>query len=236
MLFAAWAGSVSVGARAQDAVSAAPASFVVVHGIPGRDVAATLDPLLPVDVQIDGKYCLLQGFTFGSIAGPFDVPAGTYTVKVSLANPIDPCGNSGQAVISASVTLKAGEFGAVVAALSTAGAPAADVFGINVAAIAQGSQRLMVAHAADAPAVRVTVTSNGSGAIDARGFPLAPGDEHSVGIATNTSLSLSAQAGSAVIGPVHVSAGNQSVVLGFAVGSAKSGSATLLTKVIPAVF
>jgi len=55
--------------------TASPATFVVVHGIPGRDVAATLDPVLPVDVLIAGKYCLLQGFTFGSIAGPYEVPA-----------------------------------------------------------------------------------------------------------------------------------------------------------------
>jgi hypothetical protein len=221
---------VSAGAaRAQTA----PASFFVVHGIPGRDVGATLDPLLPVDVLVGGKYCLLQGFTFGSIAGPYDVPPGTYTVAISLANPLAPCSNT--PVISGSVALKSGEFGAVVAALSTSGAPAAEVYALNVSAIGAGKQRFMVAHAADAPEVEVKAVSLGKSP-EKVAFKLAPGAEKSVVVPTKPAFSLTATAGTTVIGPVTVDLGDQGLALVFAVGSATTGSATLLTKVIPDVF
>jgi len=212
----------------------APASFLVVHGIPGRDVAPTLDPLLPVDVLINGKYCLLQGLTFGTIAGPYDVPPGTYAVAISLANPIAPC--SASPVISANVTLTSGEFGAVVAALSTKGAPAAEVYALNVTTVPVGQQRFMAAHAANAPPVRVTVTSTGGGPTETAGFGLVPGSEKSATVPARTSFNLVARTGAgAVIGPVTVSPGNQGLVAAFAVGSATSGSARILTKVIPAV-
>jgi hypothetical protein len=219
---------------AAHAQTAAPATFLVVHGIPGRDIAPTLDPVLPVDVLVAGKYCLLQGLTFGTIAGPFQVPAGTYPVAISLANPIAPCSNS--AVISANVTLSAGEVGAVVAAVSTKGAPTAEVYPLNLASVGAGKQRFMVAHAADAPPVRVTAVSTSGGSVEKTGFGLLPGKEDSVTVPARGSFELLAKTGSgAVIGPVSVTVGNQAVTAVFAVGSATTGSAQLLTKVIPDV-
>ncbi len=209
------------------------ASFLIVHGIPGRDVAATLDPLLPVDVQVAGKYCLASGLTFGSIAGPFDVPAGTYSVAVSLANPLAPCSNS--AVISGNVTLTAGEYGAVVAALSTKGAPTAEVYPIDVTPVGAGKQRFITAHAADAPQVVVHVVSNGPSPEKAS-FKLAPGAENTTVVPTKTAFQLAASIGKTVIGPIKVDAGDQAVIFTVAVGSATTGSATLLAKVIPSVF
>jgi hypothetical protein len=224
------AAAITAGAaRAADA----PASFVVVHGIPGRDVGSTLDPLLPVDVLVAGKYCLLQGFTFGSIAGPYDIPAGTYTVAISLANPLAPCSNS--AVISGSVTLSSGEFGAIVAALSTKGAPTAEVYPIDVSAVGAGKQRFVAAHAADAPAVKVTIVSTGK-TPEKEKFTLDPGAEKSATVASAPGFTVTAKAGSAVIGPLNVAFGDQGVDLIVAVGSATTGSATLLSKIIPDVF
>ena len=80
----------SVPAQAQNA------SVRVVHGIPGADVSPAIDPATPVDVQVNGAICLLQGFTFGEISGPYTLPAGSYTVAISLANSLEPC--SGDAV------------------------------------------------------------------------------------------------------------------------------------------
>jgi hypothetical protein len=221
-------------APAAHAQTATNASFLVVHGLPGRDVAATLDPLLPVDVQVAGKYCLLSGFTFGSIAGPFDVPPGTYSVAISLANPLAPCSNA--AVISGSVTLTAGEFGAVIAAESTAGKPTAEVYPINVSPVGAGKQLFVTAHAADAPAVVVHADSIGKQPLEKASFNLAPGAENNTTVPTKSGFELFATAGSAVIGPVRVnSLTDQSIVFTVAVGSAATGSATLLTKVIPGV-
>ena len=162
----------------------------MVRGIPGRDVAPTLDPLLPVDVLINGKYFLLQGLTFGTIAGPFNVPAGTHAVAISLANPIAPC--SASPVISASVTLTAGKYGAVVAAVSTAGAPTAEVYGIDETTVPAGQQRFVVAHAANAPRVSVTAVGSGGGAAETAGFGLNPGAENAVTVPARTNFSLSA--------------------------------------------
>ena len=119
----------------------APASVYVVHGIPGRDVAGSLDPLLPVDVSVNG-ICLLQGVNFGDIKGPYQIPAGTYNVKVRLADTLSPC--STKAVISASVNVKAGKTAAVVAALSASGAPTAYPFGIDLSTVNGGKNRLLV--------------------------------------------------------------------------------------------
>jgi hypothetical protein len=210
----------------------ASASFVVVHGIPGRDVAESLDPLLPVDVLVAGKYCLLQGLTYGTIAGPFDIPAGTYSVAISLANPLAPCGNA--AVISANVTLGSGEYGAVVAALSTSGAPTAEVYPIDVTPVTAGMQRFITAHAADAPAVTVKAVSIGKDPEKVK-FPLKPGHENSTMVPQRAEFELSAAAGGTVLGPVIVKPGSQADILTVAVGSATTGSATLLTKIIPSV-
>jgi hypothetical protein len=221
------------------AAAAQTASFVVVHGIPGRDVAAGLDPTLPVDVQVDGKYCLLQGLTFGTIAGPFDVPAGTYSVAISLANPIKPCSNG--AVISGNVTLAAGEFGSVVAALSRAGKPTAEVFAVDASPVAAGMQRIITAHAADVPPVTVVATSLGGGSTEKAAFSVDPGKENESSVPTRTAFSLSVKPQGAPLLPAYQLArfgaplGDQSVSLVFAVGSAATGSATLLTRTLSSV-
>jgi hypothetical protein len=215
--------------------AAAPATFLVVHGIPGRDVAPSLDPVLPVDVLVAGKYCLLHGFTFGSIAGPFEVPGGSYPVAISLANPIAPCSNA--AVISATVTLGAGTVTSIVAALNSTSGPTAEVFNDTLAPIPAGDQRLMAHHAADAPEVQVTVTNVG-GVTEKAQFDLFRTDERSAIVSARPgfAVSISPVGSSAVIGPITVQPGNRGLALIYAVGSAKTGSATLISKVLPNVF
>jgi len=212
---------------------AGTASFLVVHGIPGRDVAAGLDPQLPVDVLVNGSICLLKNFTFGQIAGPYDVPAGTYSVAVSLANPISPCSNA--AVISGNVTLTSGEFGAIVAQLSPKGAPTAGVYPIDVLPVGKPSQRFVVIHAADAPPVFVHGISLGTSPVKFT-LPLATGMVKSADVAAQSGYSATISAGSASFGPANVFGAPQSLFLIVAVGNAGSGSVTLLSKTIPSVF
>jgi len=209
------------------------ASFLVVHGIPGRDVAPTLDPALPVDVQVNGALCLLKNLTFGDIAGPFDVPAGTYSVAISLANPIAPCSNS--PVISANVTLTAGEFGAIVAQLSSAGAPTAGVYPVDVTSVGAGKQRFITVHAADAPAVSVRVVSLGKSPENAK-FILQPGTVNDSSVPTRDRFAATVQApGGATFGPYVVSGGDQSLFFLAAVGNASTGSVTVLSKLLRSV-
>jgi hypothetical protein len=111
------------------------------------------------------------------------------------------------------------------------------VFSDNLAAIAAGKQRLMAHHAADAPAVDVTVVNRG-GAAESAAFPLLPGDEKSALVAARPGFAVSmGPAGSGtVLARVVVEPGNRGLALIYAVGSAKSGSVTLLSKILPDVF
>jgi len=187
-----------------------------------------------VDVLVNGKICLLSGLTFGTIAGPFDVPSGTYTVAVSLANPIAPCSNS--AVVSGSVTLSDGEFGAAVAQLSTGGAPALGVYAVDVSSVTSGDQRFVTVHAADAPPVVVKVVSTGKTQEKAK-FDLKPGQENTTNApqAPGWNVSVTVKGGG-TLGPIPLSGGPEALFLSIAVGSAASGSLTVLEKTIPSVF
>ena len=131
------------------------ASVRVVHGIPGPDISPDLDPALPVDVLVADSICLLNGFSFGEIEGPFTIPEGTYNVKVFVANTLEPC--TGDAVIDADVPVAAGENVSIVAHLTDGGAPTASKFVNDVSAPAEGNARLIAHHVANAPVVDILV-------------------------------------------------------------------------------
>lgn len=136
-------------------LSAQNASVRVVHGIPGADVSPGLDPALPVDVLVNDAICLLDGFTFGSIAGPFTLPEGTYDIKISVANTLAPCSND--AVIAAPVPVAAGENVSIVAHLDEAGGLTATKFVNDVTPMGDGMARIIAHHLAAAPAVDVGI-------------------------------------------------------------------------------
>ena len=225
---------------AQAQPAAAPATLVVVHGIPGRDVAAALDPRLPVDVQVNGSICLAQGLTFGTISGPYTVPAGTYQVAVSLANTVAPCSNT--PVINANVKVAAGKEYAVVAALDPTGAPTAYPFALDFSTVGQGQGRVIVAHAADAPAVNVDGVqqpSHGGAGAKFRISNLNPGQIQSADFLPPGTYQVKVSpvgSKTPVVGPVALPVPNDGLDLIFAVGNASSGSITVLTAAIPNVF
>lgn len=131
------------------------ASVRVVHGIPGGDVSPAVDPALPVDVLVNDQICLLSGFTFGTIAGPYTLPAGTFNVKVSLANTLEPCGND--AVIEGDIPIVEGENASIVAHLTADGSPTASKFVNNVSATEGSNARLIAHHVAAAPTVDLSI-------------------------------------------------------------------------------
>lgn len=136
-------------------LAAQNASVRIVHGIPGADVSPRLDPALPVDVLVNDSICLLQGFTFGSISGPYTLPAGTYDIKIFVADTLAPC--SGSAAIAAPVPLGAGENVSIVAHLNEAGGLTASKFVNDVSPTGEGMSRIIAHHLAAAPAVDVTI-------------------------------------------------------------------------------
>jgi hypothetical protein len=129
------------------------AAVYVIHGIPGQDLG--LDPALPVDVLVNDALCALSDFRFGQTAGLLALPAGTYNIKISLANAADPCSNG--AVIDADVPFAAGENATVIAHLTAGGAPTASKFVNDVSALNPGTGRVIVRHTAAAPMVDIKI-------------------------------------------------------------------------------
>jgi hypothetical protein len=141
-------------------VSAHAATVRVVHGIPGIDARAlvpTADPDLPVDVYVNDAICLLSGFTFGEVAGPFTIPADMYNIKISLANTLAPCSND--AVIDVDVDVPEDSV-SIVAHLTTEGLPSAAVFTNDLSNPSAGMSRLIAHHAANAPVVDLIIRGN----------------------------------------------------------------------------
>jgi hypothetical protein len=127
------------------------AMVYVGHGIPGQALGLE-DNELPVDVLVNDETCLLEGFEFGSFAGPVELEAGIYNIKISLANEV-PCSDA--AVIEADVEFMAGVNYTVFAHLDVDGAPTAAVFENDATSAVAGYTRLTVRHTAAAPAVDI---------------------------------------------------------------------------------
>lgn len=149
LLMSVLALGLTAGATAQDA------TVRVIHGIPGQDIGPGVDAALPVDILVNDAICLLSGFTFGEVEGPFTLPEGTYDVKISLANTLDPCSN--MAVVAAPVPLEAGENVSIIAHLTEDGMPTAAKFVNDVSPSADGTARVIAHHTAAAPAVDINV-------------------------------------------------------------------------------
>ena len=161
----------------------------VVHGIPGDDFG--FDRALPVDVSVSGLGCAIPGFKFGNRVGPLVVPAGTYDIKISLANESNPC--TGTEVISLpGVVLPGGVNATIIAHRTADGSPGAgDLLGLGVTAsifandftsTAPGKARIIAHHTALAPTVDVTLSRDYSSpnapSVNVPGFtnPTADGD------------------------------------------------------------
>ena len=117
-----------------------PAEVTVIHGIPNT----------PVDVYVNGKLTL-PDFTFGKVAGPLALPAGSYAIAVR------PHGapSTSAPILSDSVALTAGEDATVVADLTATGSPTLSVFANPTTPVAMGDARVIVRHLAEAPGVDV---------------------------------------------------------------------------------
>lgn len=196
------AGALLFGGGTASAAAADMADVSVVHGIPNT----------PVNVFVNGKSTLVD-FMPLTVAGPLELPAGTYDVKVYPA--ADTAG-TGTPVIEASATVTAGENVSLVAHLTADGKPTITPYVNDTSAVAAGQGRLVVRHDAAAPAV--DVRANGKVA-----FPgLVNPKEVSADLPAGTISADVVLAGTStvVIGPadVPVTEGADTVV--YAVGSA----------------
>jgi hypothetical protein len=205
----------------------------IVHGIPGRDVAADLNPGLPVDILLNNENCNFRGFVFGSSSGPLTLPAGAYDVKVSLANTLVPCSNP--PVAEDTVTLSGGSSVTAVIALNGSGTPSLITFSDNLNPIVLGEGRFTFAHAADAPALQITLTQLGVPHPKRYTHTVNPGEEVAVVLPVG-SYSLQATSGTTPVLSGLTVIENRTVTLTYIVGSASTNSVSLVNHFIGNVF
>jgi hypothetical protein len=203
------AGALAVPAQAQDG-----AQLSVLHGVPG----------LTVDVYVNGERTL-DDFEPGDLAGPLELPAGTYSVAITAADAAD---DSEPAIGPVDLPLEAGVNYTAVAHLDESGAPTANLFTNDTSPTAAGEGRLTVRHTAAAPAV--DVLAGGSAVISG----LANPDEEVLDLPAGTVSAAVAAAGTTepVLGPadVPVTEGVNTIV--YAWGSLEDDNLALATQTI----
>ena len=146
----AFAGAAPANAAPTDA-----AMLSVLHGVPG----------LTVDVYVNDELTL-DDFEPGDLAGPLELPAGTYTVAITASDATDA---SSPAIGPIDLPLEGGVNYTAVAHLNEGGDPTATLFTNDTSQLAAGQGRLTVRHVAAAPAV--DVLAGGSPVITALANP-----------------------------------------------------------------
>jgi len=114
---------------------------IVVHGVPDLDV----------DIYVNGDLTL-EGFSFGDVAGPLTLAAGSYDVAIYAAG-ADPSTDS--PALEGSADLPAGAVATIAAYLQEGGAPTLGVFVENNSSIDAGNARISAYHLADFGAVDI---------------------------------------------------------------------------------
>ena len=190
------------------------AKLSVLHAVPG----------LTVDVWVNGERTL-DDFTPGSLAGPLELPAGTYTVAITAADATDA---SSPAIGPVDLTLAASTNYTAVAHLDASGSPTATLFTNDTAQTAPGDGRLTVRHVAAAPAV--DVLAGGSPVIT----NLVNPDEKVLDLPAGTlSVSVAATGSTTpVLGPADVTVSEGVNTIVYAWGSLADGNLALATQTI----
>lgn len=190
------------------------AMLSVLHGVPDTTV----------DVYVDGELTL-DDFEPGDLAGPLELPAGTYSVAITAADAED---DSDPVIGPVDLPLEAGMNYTAVAFLDEAGDPTAALFTNDTSDIAAGQGRLTVRHVAAAPAVDVLAGG------DAVITDLANGDEASLDLPAGTVSASVAAAGTTdpVLGPADVTVTEGELTIAYAWGSLEGDSLMLATQTV----
>ncbi len=184
----------------------------LIHGIPGVDV----------DVASDGAV-VFENFAFGDTQD-LSALAGTTLPSVQVL----AAGTDTVAIDAGDVALPASGNYTIIAHLDADGVPAIAVFQNDTSTIAAGEGRLVVRHAAAAPAVDVLAN-------DTVAFAgVENGQEGSADLPVGTiSASVEAAGGSdPVIGPTDLPVGDGVSLTVYAVGSLDDDTLTVLTESI----
>lgn len=202
-------------------------SLILVPSALADDATATVSvlhavPDATVDVYANGEI-LIDDFVPGTLAGPLQLPAGNYDLKVVAGDAVDI---DAPAIIEANgVAVPGGANITVVAHLSEDGTPVLTPFVNDTSASAEGG-RITVRHTAAAPAV--DVRAGGDVVISALVNP----NEAKLDLAPGTLNVDVTPAGSddAVIGPVDVTVEEGKNLIVYAWGSLTGENLTVATQ------
>jgi hypothetical protein len=196
------------------AISDTTADLSVLHGIPDT----------PVDVYVNGDLTL-DDFQPGDLAGPLDLPAGTYEVALTAPDAAD---DSAPILGPVSVTLEANTSYTAVAHLTEAGDPTVTPFVNDISATAAGEGRLTVRHVAAAPAV--DILAGGSPVIEGLTNP----NEASLDLPAGTVSASVAAAGTTdpLLGPADVAVNEGELTIVYAWGSLDDDNLALAVQTV----
>ncbi len=208
-------------------VGAAQAAEVyVAHGINGIDLGA--DEALPVDVVVDGG-CFLTGFTFGTFAGPVELPGGSYDIEVKLGD--GACG--GATAIAGPVQIKDNERVTLIAHLTDEGAATLSKFRNPLRRVRDGFGRVEVRHTAGAPAVDIQLKRK-RGEVAFSGLANGGSDSADLSKGRWTTRIFPAAANAPVTNPVKLRPRPGFVTVVYAVGSLDNGTFGFLAQELAA--
>jgi len=210
-------GAVLLAASAAPAFAApGDAQLSVLHAVPDTTV----------DVWVNGEVTL-DDFTPGTLAGPLELAAGTYTVAITAADAAD---DSAPVIGPIDLDLAASTSYTAVAHLDAEGAPTATLFTNDTSATAAGEGRLTVRHVAAAPAVDILA---GDTAVVTN---LANPDEAILDLPAGTVAAAVAATGTTdpVIGPADVTVTDGTLTVVYAWGSLEDGNLALATQTVAA--
>ena len=183
-------------------------------------------PDLTVDVYVDGERTI-NDFKPGTLAGPLELPGGTYSVAITAADAED---DSDPAIGPIDLDLEDGGNYTAVAHLEEGGDPTATLFTNDTSTADAGQGRLTVRHVAAAPAV--DVLAGGEPVIEGLTNP----DEESLELDTGTVEAAVAAAGTTdpVIGPAPVTVKESTTTIVYAWGSLEDDNLKLATQEVAA--
>ena len=190
------------------------ASLSVVHGVPD----------LTVDVWVNDELTL-DDFEPGDLAGPLELPAGTYSVAITAADAEDA---SEPVLGPIDLPLEGGMSYTAVAHLDADGAPTASLFTNDTSNTAAGEGRLTVRHIAAAPAV--DILAGDTAVITSLENP----DEEVLDLPAGTVPAAVAAAGTTepVLGPVDVDVAEGVNTIVYAWGSLEADNLDLAVQTI----
>lgn len=196
------------------AATADGASLSVLHGVPDT----------PVDVWVNDELTL-DDFQPGDLAGPLDLPAGSYSVAITAPDATD---TNSPVIGPVDLELAAGTSYTAVAHLDAGGQPTATLFTNSTEPTAAGQGRLTVRHVAAAPAV--DVLAGGTAVVTGLENP----KEAVLDLPAGTVSASIAAAGTTdpVLGPADLTVAEGANTIAYAWGSLEAGNLALATQTV----